>query len=119
MTRRFWLVLAVYLLATPPPWGSSATTIALSVRPRNCLARCSVRALIRIPRHADNRAFLLVWDAEGGMAGSSLCELEGADAPILHERILRDLTPGEYRVTVVLMGATGIRGRVETGVAVW
>jgi hypothetical protein len=68
----------------------------------------AVRAVVRIPRDADNRMLRVTFDS-GSFYRSSEVPLEGANAPQTHAFTWHALPAGTYDVTIELVG----NGRVK------
>jgi hypothetical protein len=91
--------------------------ISLRYTPAICLAPCTVRADITIPRHADNRAWVIQLD--GSLFRSSMTPLDGEHAPITQPAIwFNNLPPGDYDLTVVLYRVHGEVSRITRRVVV-
>jgi hypothetical protein len=86
------------------PLLAAAAALTLRLSAYTCLAPCDVRAEVVIPRHADNRYYVVQLD--GPMFRSSASELDGANAPVIQPPLwFKSLPPGEYEIVVVLYRA--------------
>jgi hypothetical protein len=86
-------------LGAAPPAQSSNDPIAIEVSPRNCVAPCNVRLLVRIaPNEANRRVTITAESDEFGRSTSRT--LDGDRSPAIYELILRDLEAGIYEVQV-------------------
>ena len=72
------------------------------------------RAVVTVPRHAENRLLRVILESENYYTLSEL-PLEGEDAPLNHEFYWRDVPPGSYEVTVQVYGKSGLRDSTSTG----
>lgn len=100
-----WAVLAITFflaaLAAPP--------LSVKVYPRFSNAPATVRITIRIEPHKDNRWLELVADCPAGPYRSTAYELEGAEAPTMHQIEWRDMPSCEvnYEVRAVVTKSNG------------
>mgnify|MGYP001373158798 CR=1 FL=1 len=90
-------ILVAFTFNTAPP-------IALRVTPPYCMAPCTPRIDITVPRDQSNRYFVL--ELEGPIFSSSMTSLEGAQAAIRHTRFLPKLPDGEYIITAIIYNTT-------------
>jgi hypothetical protein len=78
------------------------------------VTRGDARAVVTVPRHADNRVLRVSLESEDYSTVSEV-PLEGEDAPVNHLFYWHDLPPGSYSVTVQVYGRIGLRDSISTG----
>jgi hypothetical protein len=96
--------------------GAPADDSRLTVRATALvlLTRGEARALVMVPRHADNRVLRVILESEDYYSVSDI-QLDGEDAALSYPISWRDLPPGSYCVTVQVYGPTGMRTSTSTG----
>ena len=77
---------------------------SVNVRPRVSFPGGVVRTLVRTPRDTENRGLRIAIEA-GSYFASSDVQLDGADAPEIHDFEWTSLPDGDYRVEATLMRA--------------
>lgn len=107
MKRLLFVLLFVLAAGTPGPLQASAD-VTLQLSPYLALAPAYVVIRARVERDAANRAIEVIADSEK-FYRSSYIQLDGDRAPSVTEVRLRDLPGGDYQVSVVLIGANGVR----------
>ena len=72
----------------------------------------AVRALVRIPRDAENRVLRVTLDS-GSFYRSSDVPLDGARAPATHILVWQALPAGTYDVTIQVLGTDRVKQAVR------
>jgi hypothetical protein len=92
------------------PTTVGAADDELTVRLPSVVSRSSsmVRAVIRVPREADNRMLRVTLDSDTFYRSSDL-PLDGNEAPQSHTLAWHSLPAGEYEVTIQLVGVSGVK----------
>ena len=100
----------------PQSQGAPADDPRLTVRATALvlLTRGEARALVMVPRHADNRVLRVILESEDYYSVSDI-QLDGESAALSYPVSWRDLPPGSYCVTVQVYGPTGMRTSTSTG----
>jgi hypothetical protein len=96
------IVGAMAVIGLEPMTASSP--VSVKVRPRVSFPGGVVRTLVRTPRDTENRGLRIAIEA-GSYFASSDVQLDGADAPELHDFEWTSLPDGDYRVEATLMRA--------------
>lgn len=79
----------------------AAALLTLRLSATVCFAPCSIRAEVIIPRHPDNRAWVIQLD--GPLFRGSATTMDGDNAPVIQPEVwFKGLPPGEYALVVVL-----------------
>lgn len=83
--------------------------VTLQVRPAIVLpmTRVDVRLELRIPRHADHRAYSVAWTSDVGSEGSLARQLEGDASEVLHTHLLRGQPAANYQFVAAVYDARG------------
>lgn len=120
-----WLIAIAFLLgvlagatlrASAP---DRSPVVSLRVRPQVMLQRGDVRVEVRVPRHADNRLLSIAWSSDYGTAGTTLRQLDGDDAAVLHTLNLPSQPPANYVFVAAVFGPAGaLRGRDDARIVV-
>ena len=92
------------------PSAPSSLDLQLSGHFRMAPAR--VCSTVRIDSHADNRVLRVELDSPDYYRASEI-QLDGAEAPRMHQILWGDLPAGHYRVAAVLLGTRGARATTE------
>ena len=104
------------VLAVPGSLASDAA-IALDIRPTVAFAGGDVRATVRTPRDAHNRALRIVLEAADFYASSDL-QLDGTAAPAIHQFDWKTLPGGSYRIEAILIRDEGEERHAQRCLAV-
>ena len=72
----------------------------------------------RLEPDARNRSLTIEWWSTDGVGGSHSIALEGDQAPIRHDCVIKALRSGKYELTAVLVRADGTQVRRSTRVIV-
>lgn len=98
------------------PQSAPADHFGLTIRatPLVLLNRGEARALVMVPRHADNRVLRVILESDDYYSLSEI-QLDGEDAALSYPISWRDLPPGSYSVTVQVYGPTGMRTSTSIG----
>lgn len=101
----FVLVVALLVLVLSNLYRlSAASPVQLSVTPMVCQPPCTLRMVVRIEKHPDNRWLVLSWcDVVdfAGTCGSSTMQLEG-ETMVDRSDLAKDLPKGVYNVSAQL-----------------
>lgn len=102
---------ALLLLASPAAAHGKdgkdpETPLTVKVTPHICFEGGAVRAQVRLPRDAANRAMRVEVDGEGYYSSSTV-QLDGEASPAVYERRWLDLPAGSYVVQVLIIQADG------------
>jgi hypothetical protein len=82
---------------------SSSRPALLQLLPRNVFGPADVEALVRVPRHPENRRLRVVIDSERYYRSTEI-QLDGDESPEMHAVRWRSVPPGAYVVEVSLYG---------------
>lgn len=94
--------------------------LEVRVRPMILLKRGDVRVEVHVSPDERNRLLVLSWSGEpNGQAGSTMRQLEGEDAAVIHEFWLKDVVPANYEIVAATFDRDGKKiatafGRVTT-----
>jgi hypothetical protein len=98
---------------------AGTTPVSLLVRPQLMLQRGDIRIEARVPRSAENRLLSIAWSSDTGSEGSTLRQLEGEDAAVLHTLWLPGQPPANYLFVATVFNTLGKpRGRAEARIVV-
>lgn len=112
MKRVSIVLFLVGALDCVPGSGNALDSLSLQVSPGIAMAPANVRVLARVYRDVDNRALEVAAESDE-FYRSSYISLEGDKAPTVTEISFKGLPGGQYRVSVVLHGSRGVRGRAS------
>ena len=105
--RAGYLVVAVFTsLWLPALAAREERPITISVTPGTCVEPCSVRLAVRIARDDSNRSVTIAAESPQFFRRSTR-QLDGLQAPRLHELILNQIPSGAYEVRVIVSRADG------------
>jgi hypothetical protein len=109
-TFSWMLTIVVCAAVLASPARLRAADDELTVRLPAVVSRSAslVRAVIRVPRAADNRILRVTLDSEMFYRSSDV-PLDGNEAPRSHTLAWHALPAGDYEVRIELMGATGVK----------
>lgn len=85
------------------PKSAPEADLMMRLTPNIVLGPADVRAVVQVPRHADNRLLRIMIDS-GAYYRSSDVQLDGAEAPLTHYFVWKDLPAGNYLVALELHG---------------
>ena len=108
----FALLLTAGAVAGSPEPLTASADLALVVSPSMAMAPAHVLVRARVERNSANRGLQIIADS-GTFFRSSFVQLDGDQAPTVTEVRFKDLPGGQYQVSVVLMGAEGVRATVN------
>lgn len=93
-------------LIADEPLRAQSTPLMVTASPKYVFEGRGVCTTVRVPRHPDNRLLRLMIDGQQ-FGASSEFQLDGADAPIVHERFWPNLPYGKYRVLAIVQRMDG------------
>jgi hypothetical protein len=99
-----WLVLGMVFTASAI--AGAKEPLSIRVTPAFAFAPATLVIRTSVEPHAENRSMEVVADS-GSFYRSSAVQLEGDQSPRTTTFQFRSLPPGEYQVTVSVMGADG------------
>jgi hypothetical protein len=105
-------------LVAPFAQDDDGSDMTLDVYPRVMFAQSDVSVQLRVARDPRSRSVELEWWSIDGGGGAHLITLEGEQAAIRHQYIIKRLDAGEYEVAAVLTRSDGTRVRRSTSVLV-
>jgi hypothetical protein len=104
---RMMAVVLVAMVLGGPVFGRVADDpVRITVMPTSCVTPCTVRLTVRIAPNDANRSITIAAES-AEFARSSTSQLDGSEAPLVHELLLEELPPGPYDVHVSVGRATG------------
>ncbi|HJZ74050.1 MAG TPA: hypothetical protein VKE51_20060 [Vicinamibacterales bacterium] len=110
--RHGWTTIGVAALLVGAIDMTGSEALRLQLTPAVSRAPALVTVRVTVPHAADNRRLQVVAES-GDFYRSSEVPLDGEHAPPLSIFEFRNLPPGLYQVTGVLIGVGGERGRVS------
>jgi hypothetical protein len=117
-----WFVALAFglgVLAGTQLHAGAPDAVTLIVRPLVMIQRGDIRIEARVPRHSANRLLAIAWTSDVGTLGSTIRQLDGEDAEVLHTLNLPSQPPSNYTFTATVVGADGKpRGRTEARIHV-
>ncbi len=117
---RSWVTAAALCLFLPTVANGDdpePEKVTVKIRPVVLFAGRDVKATVRAPRDARNRALRITVEGEDYYASSDV-QLDGIDAATTHQFTWRELPGGAYRVDAILLRADGERTTVTNCFAV-
>lgn len=88
-----------------------SSDVTIRVTPSIARSPAVVRALVQVPRHADNRRLRVTLESSGYYRSSTI-QLDGDEAPRSHFFTFQSLPAGDYALFVELYGSTQLRSPI-------
>ena len=96
------LLLAILLAGST--LSATPARVSLEIRPRIMLSKGDIRVEAHVAPNAANRYLVIAWDSDAAV-GSSLFQLDGADAAVIQTLYMRDQAPVHYLFEARLYGS--------------